>query len=726
MSHPATLDSAARPAPRDGSALGLDAVLESALADARQVSGAAAVVGVLAGSRPDRVRRDPTTDDTLLATLCEGVAASDDGAVCTAGADPAACWVGFRYGLGGARAAFALVAEAALDDLAAARLEAVTLQLARAALLDEERSRSGEIDRLLATARQVAESLELDTVLESIIRDATILLGADSGDMLLWDTDRDVLRVVATSNFPPDMLGFELAFGEGVSSQAILAQRTIAVDQYRTYEHRAQALDRYDFGSVLCTPLIFRGQAIGAINVHARAAGHGFPSGGADLLEAFAGHAAIAIDHARRYENEVQLGRDLAETNRDLTRSLTVQQRLAEQVLLDAGPAGIATVLAEDLGRCVVIQDHLHRLIAGAAPDGSEDWRRFVRATDVAGGAPAARDPFSIAVRVGTDVVGHLLLSSDDDLGPIDRALVEVATTGVALEFAKERAAAEVEERLRGEAATDLLSGSYVSEAAISTRAARLGYDLSEPCSLMVMDVLAPGDPGPGGTVTDPDRLRRLLQQVRERLASRAPRSLAVGHAGMIVVVTGAGRGPGRDPRSIAEDIKASLEDSLGPGAVTIALSDLCTRPDDYAPAARLAQDSVELMLKLGRRGAIVAAGELGPYGLLLRVSSRDDLESFALRTLRPLVEHDRAHGAELVTTLRAYLDEDRVQRRVAARCFIHVNTVVYRVHRIEELLGADLGDPKTVFDLTLALRIMDLLADDPSRSPAATGFSPP
>ena len=44
-------------------------------------------------------------------------------------------------------------------------------------------------------------------------------------------------------------------------------------------------------------------------------------------------------------------------------------------------------------------------------------------------------------LRVGSDVVGHLLLSSDEDLGSIDRALVDVATTGVALEFAKERAA---------------------------------------------------------------------------------------------------------------------------------------------------------------------------------------------------------------------------------------------------------------------------------------------
>jgi DNA-binding PucR family transcriptional regulator len=127
------------------------------------------------------------------------------------------------------------------------------------------------------------------------------------------------------------------------------------------------------------------------------------------------------------------------------------------------------------------------------------------------------------------------------------------------------------------------------------------------------------------------------------------------------------------------------------------------------------------LMRKLGRGGTIVATSDLGPYGLLLRASSREDLEAFARRALRPLLEHDRGHGGDLLRTLRVYLEEDRVQRRAAARCFVHVNTIVYRVRRIEELLGVDLGDPSTVFDITLALRIIDLLGAVP-----AEGTLPP
>jgi len=568
-----------------------------------------------------------------------------------------------------------------------------------------------QLEQLLATARRVAESLELDTVLGSIVRDATTLLGGDSGDMLLWDRETERLAVAAVWNFPPDMLEYEMAFGEGISTQAILTRQAVVVDDYAAYEHRAPGLERFHFGAVMCAPLIFRGDAIGSINVHAWSGGHRFAPGAADLLAAFAGHAAIAIDHARRFENEVRLGRELAETNRALTRSLTVQQRLAEQVLLDGGPAGIAQVLADHLERRVVIQDHLHRLIAGAAPGGGNDWRALLGAADGGWGVPD-RGPYAVAVRMGPEVVGHLVLSADDDLGPIDRALVDVATTGVALEFAKLRAAVEVESRLRGEAVTDLLVGSYVDEDAIAARAARLGYDLARPRDLLVIGL--DGIEPTGGV----GEQRPIMDVVHDHLATRDPQDIAVWHGGAIVVLAVPGRPAGSDARSLATDLRSLIDGVAAnvPGMTTaaIGIADRCSRPDDYAPAYRHAREAVELMTRLGRRGAIVTTDELGPYGLLLRASSRDDLDAFASRTLGPLTAYDRLHGGDLVRTLRAYIEEDRVQRRVAARCFVHVNTVVYRLRRISELLAVDLGDPRVIFDLTLALRISDLI-DEPA-----------
>jgi sugar diacid utilization regulator len=613
----------------------------------------------------------------------------------------------------------AAIENAGLRGPAADSLEASIAEVTQDAIAANDRRRSEQVERLLSTADRVTGSLDLGTVLPGIVEDARTLLGADSGDILLWDREHDRLRVVAVSGDPVEIDGFEMAFGEGLSTQAIVARETLWVDDYASYAHRCRDLDEFDFGSVICAPLIFRDEVIGALNLHATQGGHRFGPEDAELLGAFAGQAALAIDHARRYENEVTLGRELALANRELSRSLEVQQQLAEQVLLDAGPAGIARVLAAHLGRCVVIQDHIRRVIAGASPDGDDHWRRLAE--------PAAEpEPLSVAVRVGRDVAGHLLLSAEQEIGPIDRALVDVAVTGVALEFAKIRATLEVEERLRGEAMSDLLAGTYPNETAMAARAARLGLDLGRPHDLLVIDVardqdadVDASDDGHDGDLQELDLERRFVAIVREQLAARAPRSLTVPHGGAIVVLAARPTRGDRDMRGLAAELTTVLEGAAGAGTVTIALGGTCERPDDYAPAFGASRRALDVMLKLGRRGAVVGARELGPYGLLLQASSLEDLESFARGTLAPLIEHDRGHGSDLLGTLRVYLEEDRVQRRAAARCFIHVNTVVYRINRIEGLIGRSLDDPSTVFDVTLALRVLDVLeAKAPAGAP--------
>jgi DNA-binding PucR family transcriptional regulator len=208
---------------------------------------------------------------------------------------------------------------------------------------------------------------------------------------------------------------------------------------------------------------------------------------------------------------------------------------------------------------------------------------------------------------------------------------------------------------------------------------------------------------------------------VREALASHAPKSTTVLHGGAIVVVLKKPSGRDRDLRRLAGELTSSLETVTGPGAVTVAIGEPCEGPDAYASSFAAARRALDVMLKLGRRGSVVGARELGPYGLLLQASSLDELETFARGTLEPLVEHDRSHGSDLVGTLRVYLEENRVQRRAAARCFIHVNTVVYRINRVEQLMGRSLDDPSTVFDVTLALRVLDVLETGPAGGASPT-----
>ena len=78
--------------------------------------------------------------------------------------------------------------------------------------------------------------------------------------------------------------------------------------------------------------------------------------------------------------------------------------------------------------------------------------------------------------------------------------------------------------------------------------------------------------------------------------------------------------------------------------------------------------------------------------------SSRD-------RLLGPLRDYDELHRAELLTTLTSFLACDGSWSACASRMYVHVNTVRYRISRIEALTGRNLSALANRVDFFLALR---------------------
>ncbi|MGW0870565.1 PucR family transcriptional regulator [Streptomyces sp. NPDC002740] len=108
------------------------------------------------------------------------------------------------------------------------------------------------------------------------------------------------------------------------------------------------------------------------------------------------------------------------------------------------------------------------------------------------------------------------------------------------------------------------------------------------------------------------------------------------------------------------------------------------------------------------RPGRVCAAGhqELASHVLLLPFVPDDVRKAFTARLLDPLREYDRRHRAELIPTLEAFLDCDGSWTRCASRLHLHVNTLRYRVGRIEQLTSRDLSRLEDKLDFFLALRM--------------------
>ncbi|MCH6163295.1 PucR family transcriptional regulator [Streptomyces marispadix] len=108
------------------------------------------------------------------------------------------------------------------------------------------------------------------------------------------------------------------------------------------------------------------------------------------------------------------------------------------------------------------------------------------------------------------------------------------------------------------------------------------------------------------------------------------------------------------------------------------------------------------------REGRVCAAGheELASHVLLLPFVPDDVRRAFTARLLAPLREYDRRHRAELLPTLSAFLDADGSWTRCADGLHLHVNTLRYRIGRIEQLTGRDLSRLEDKLDFFLALRL--------------------
>lgn len=102
---------------------------------------------------------------------------------------------------------------------------------------------------------------------------------------------------------------------------------------------------------------------------------------------------------------------------------------------------------------------------------------------------------------------------------------------------------------------------------------------------------------------------------------------------------------------------------------------------------------------------------DLGYYQMLFD-QDKSVLETFILNTLGPLIEYDKDNDSELITTLRSLFDLDMKWNFAAQNLYIHVNTLRYRVHKINELLNVNLDQLETQVSLLIALRTRDVLED--------------
>ncbi|MFI6812454.1 PucR family transcriptional regulator [Nonomuraea sp. NPDC050328] len=197
---------------------------------------------------------------------------------------------------------------------------------------------------------------------------------------------------------------------------------------------------------------------------------------------------------------------------------------------------------------------------------------------------------------------------------------------------------------------------------------------------------IGPGDPyAVVSAGTEPE----ILEQLVGRTAVAAP------FAGAAVCLVA-------HPGDLSVRLRRGVE-VLGDPALALGLSGTLTGAD--ALRGGLEEAGHARHLAESRSGGVVTSAEIYTHALLIATAPADVRASFTRRLLGPLLDYDRRHQSELLRTLEVFLDCAGSWHLCGERMHVHVNTVRYRIRRVEELTGRDLSAMADRVDFYLALR---------------------
>jgi GAF domain-containing protein/CheY-like chemotaxis protein len=210
--------------------------------------------------------------------------------------------------------------------------------LERASLYAENVKRLEEQKTLYSISQEIASRLELKVILQKIMENVVELLEAESGDIALWNPQKQTYNIAIVHGLPEFLIGKETSpSSRGISGEVLKKKVPILYQNYEHHSNRWEELDPYHFKEVLGIPLIVREMVIGTLAVGTSDPNKHFQQREIDLLFNFAHQAAIAIGNVRLYEDSLSKIKQLTilhEMGKTLSSTLDLDELLKKALEL--------------------------------------------------------------------------------------------------------------------------------------------------------------------------------------------------------------------------------------------------------------------------------------------------------------------------------------------------------------------------------------------------------
>lgn len=398
----------------------------------------------------------------------------------------------------------------------------------------------------------------------------------------------------------------------------------------------------------------------------------------------------------------------LGEADSTLVSRLAVHEALSRAAVSGRGEAGILQTLHGHTGFAALTEDRFGNLRAWAGPGrgeprpgptgrprpGPESRRRdaLVHGARRRPGAVRDRDRLVVPIEMAGDLLGVVaLVDPDRRATETATSALEQAALVLAPQLSHERRLAELEPRLKRDLVDRLISGEATDDA--FTEAAALGHDLRLQHKVAVLEW--------SGTAES-----AALGDAVARSARRLGWDVLVSSRGETTVALVADE----DLRDTGVELHRAVSDELGTGTGAIGVGGRC---DDFTDLRHSYEEAVRAFTVRRRSQAPYGSTgfeELGLCRMMGTGGGEREATRFVREWLGRLLHYDDHHHTELVMTLSRYLESGGSYDATSETLLIHRSTVRYRLQRIREITGHDLGDVETRLNLHVATRIRNVL----------------
>ena len=431
----------------------------------------------------------------------------------------------------------------------------------------------------------------------------------------------------------------------------------------------------------------------------------------------------------------------------ELKRSLDMQSLLVERLIDGNGLDDLTCVLADFTKCCVFVEDsHPSILSIGFPKNIPPEQETLIRSyletgnsscnknsafenlrldrpaffTDDYNGLPVYR--LVTGIRTDGEHVGALsMVRLGKEFSDNDVNIIKNAAGLFAVSLMQDKKIAEIELRLKGNFIEDLISTHYSDPDSIMSRARALDYNITTPHRVLVAEienmkqVMIHMDRKPKNIA---DFWMELIKSIQNQL-NQSSNGMVIHHNNEIILLvqleTGSPSIGGL--KALSEEIIQLVSAQLG-AKMFIGIGSPCHELQDFAKSYLSAKKSLEIGTYMITEGQVRSFEQFSVHALFLSTLKPAELYNYARSHLCALLDYDERHHTELVKTLQEFLYLRNNVERTARTINMSVSGLKYRLRKIEKIVGLELQDYKTSFDLQLALIILQLFGEYKIRNP--------